>query len=81
MKHFAEETFATEPVLDLAAMAAIVRELLTGDAARRQDGSWLRERAEAAGLEGLACQALEALRVRLAAGGAVLANAADVLLW
>ena len=64
-----------EPRVHLTAMAEIVRDLLAGGVARLQDGVWLRERAQAAGLDAQEGAALEALRARLAGGRALLDTA------
>jgi len=56
-----------EPRVDIAAMAAIVRELI-GDDGRGRDARWLHERTTAAGLGTHACAALETLRMRLHEG-------------
>lgn len=72
---------AMVPVLDLAAMAAIVRELFAGGATRREDGRWLRARAVGAGLDANACDALEAMRLKLVAGGSSLLDATATLGW
>lgn len=72
---------AIEPALDLAAMAAVVRELFAGGARCREDGRWLRARAVAAGLDTHACDALEAMRLKLVAGGSSLLDATATLGW
>jgi hypothetical protein len=64
-----------EPRLNLTVMAEIVRDLLAGGVSRLQDGVWLRERAETVGLDAQEGAALEALRVRLASGRALLDTA------
>src|SRR3954468_9915115 len=51
-----------EPRVNLTAMAEIVRDLLAGGVSRPQDGVWLRERAQAAGLDAQEGAALDALR-------------------
>jgi len=60
-------TQVMEPRIDIAAMAAIVRDLI-GDDDRERDARWLRERTTAAGLGTHACAALETLRARLHEG-------------
>jgi len=60
---------APRPCVHVAAMAAIVRDLLAGGRDRVQDGPWLRERMRAAGLDRQECAALETLRARLRTGG------------
>lgn len=77
----AEGELASGPVLDLAAMAAIVRDMCDGVPDRRGDSLWLRRRIEAAGLDVRARQALEALHARLVDGGTVFATLRDVLKW
>ena len=72
---------AMGPALDLAAMATVVRELFAGGARCREDGRWLRTRAVAAGLDANACDALEAMRLKLVAGGSSLLDAAAILGW
>jgi hypothetical protein len=71
---------AEQPLLDLEAMAAIVRELVSGGQARRQDEQWLRTQAEEAGLGQHAVSALEALRQKLCRGTALLADG-GVVSW
>ncbi len=60
-------TVVMEPRIDIAAMGAIVRELI-GDDGRDRDVRWLRERTTAAGLGTQACAALETVRARLNEG-------------
>ncbi len=62
-----QSTLIMEPRVDIAAMAAIVRELV-GDDGRHRDARWLRERTTTAGLGTHACAALETLRARLHEG-------------
>ena len=71
----------TEPIVDLAAMAQIVRGLVAGGAALQRDGRWLRERAAAADLSAQACQALEAVRLKLCSAGAALLDEAAIKAW
>jgi hypothetical protein len=61
-----------EPQVNVTAMAEIVHDLLAGGVSRLQDGVWLRQRARAAGLAAQESAALEALRMHLAAGRALL---------
>ncbi len=72
-----------EPRLNVTAMAEIVQELVGGGVARSQDGRWVQERAQAAGLGQHERAALEALRTRLHARGAALLDAAvsSVIAW
>ncbi len=81
MNQLDKDVLAVEPALDLAAMAAIVRDLFAGDAPRRQDSSWLRNRAVASDLDASACDALEAMRLKLIAGGTSLQDATAILSW
>jgi hypothetical protein len=69
---------AMESLLDVAAMAAIVHDLLAGGLSLLQDAQWLRERAEAAGLGLPEYEALEALRARLLQGGTTLPSGGEV---
>jgi hypothetical protein len=63
-----------EPAFDLEAMAAIVRDLVAGSPAQRQDAGWLRARVEAAGLGRHALSALESLRGKLCRGAGLLSG-------
>jgi hypothetical protein len=65
---------AARPLLDLDAMAVIVRELVAGGEARRQDERWLRARIEEVGLDQHAASALESVRRKLCRGGTLLAD-------
>jgi len=65
---------AAQPLLDLEAMAMIVRELVAGGEARRQDERWLRARIEEVGLDQHAAAALESVRQKLRHGGTLLAD-------
>ncbi len=61
-----------EPTVDVAAMAAIVRELIAGGVDRIPSARWLRTRVRQAGLGPLDAAALETLRTRLCAQGSAL---------
>ncbi len=57
------------PRVHVAAIAAIVRDLLVGGRDRLQDVPWLRERMRAASLDRQECAALETLHARLRTEG------------
>lgn len=69
------------PRVHVAAMAAIVRDLLTGGRDQQRDDRWLSERMRAASLDRQECAALEALRVRLYAGGTTELGIDPTRLW
>jgi len=68
------------PPVRVAALAAIVEELLAGGAARLHSAGWLRTHPLRAGLSRQECEALEALRLRLCRG-AITELGAGVLQW
>ncbi len=67
------------PRVDLAAMSAIVREMIAGNGQSRDD-YWLHRRAAAAGLGAHACAALGALQAHLREGATVSFTTIDALL-
>ena len=78
MELAATDALIAEPPMNVAGMAALVRELLAGGEARRRDARWLRERALSLGLDTHEHAALETLRARLQADTAsVLAAVRD----
>jgi hypothetical protein len=81
MNQLTEDALTVDPALDLAAMATIVRDLLAAGATRRQDSLWLRNRAVAADLDPNACDALEAMRLKLIGAGSSILDAATILSW
>ena len=80
MSHLTNTAVAEEHLLDLDAMASIVRELVMAGSASRIDAPLLRARAGAAGLGPHAASALEALRQKLCRGAALL-NADGIASW
>ena len=72
---------AVVPHVRVATMAAIVHDLVAGDASRLRDNVWLRRQTTAAGLNQHECEALEALRVRLNEQGARLLDAVTSSVW
>ena len=64
------DELAAEPRVDVLAIAEIVQDLLAGGLSRLRDGSWLRERSEAAGLGRHEYAALQAFGARLSESGA-----------
>jgi len=68
------------PPVRVAALAAIVEELLAGGSARLHSAGWLRNHPLWAGLSRQECAALEALRLRLRKG-AITELGAGVLQW
>jgi hypothetical protein len=75
------ENMTLEPLIDLTAMARIVRDLLAGGEERLRDAGRLHTHAVAAGLDGHACAALEALRQRLCRRGMALLDATAITPW
>lgn len=78
---FMQDNPTMAPLIDIAAMAAIVHELVDGGLSRVGDASWLRDRVAAAGLGPVECAALEALRGRLHIGGDALVRITSDLRW
>ncbi len=71
-----------EPAVDVAAMAAIVRDLVTGGVERIPSARWLRRRVRQAGLGPLDYAALETLRTRLLTQGSAFLDAlGDLSVW
>ncbi len=66
------------PAVDVAAMAAIVRDLIAGGVDRIPSARWLRRRVRQAGLGPLDYAALETLRTRLRAQGSALLDTLGV---
>lgn len=72
---------AMEPQINVAAMADIVRELISGDQREQRDSAWLRQHSGAAQLNEHEWAALEALRVRVCERGATLLDKITEWYW